>query len=216
MLWRHMCSTDLQATSGSSMKVLWIHWTMEFFLHALVTAGPTAACGQTKKHPSGNHIQGYQMWWTDLYNVQRSVMESSKDKSPFDKLATRATSASENKAWWQYWSWVDVLTSDALYVIQHYCDVIWPWWQLKSTGTRLFYQKIIQYNKTSHYRPLVRETHRWPVDSPHKGPVMVKAFPCRDVSTVILLLFLQICFLFYQVSHLMGLKLKHVGKRGPR
>ena len=140
MLWRHMCSTDLQATSGSSMKVLWIHWTMEFFLHALVTAGPTAACGNTKKHSSGNHIQGYQMWSTDFYNVQRLVMESSKDKSPFDKLATRATSASENKAWWQYWSWCDVLASDALYVI-HYCDDIWPSWHLKSTGTRLFYQK---------------------------------------------------------------------------
>ena len=24
--------------------------------------------------------------------------------------------------------------------------------------------------------------HRWPVDSPHKGPVIQKAFPCHDVT----------------------------------
>ena len=31
-----------------------------------------------------------------------------------------------------------------------------------------------------HYRHLWGGIHRWPVDSPHKGPVMWKAFPCDD------------------------------------
>ena len=36
--------------------------------------------------------------------------------------------------------------------------------------------------KTLYYRRFVRRIHRWPVDSPHKGPVMLKAFPWNDVS----------------------------------
>ena len=33
------------------------------------------------------------------------------------------------------------------------------------------------------YWPFVRGMHRWPVDSPHKGPETRKAFPCLDVIT---------------------------------
>ena len=32
-----------------------------------------------------------------------------------------------------------------------------------------------------HYRPFVSGFHRWPVESPHKGPVMRKVFPCHDI-----------------------------------
>ena len=38
-----------------------------------------------------------------------------------------------------------------------------------------------RYSKVPHYWPFVRGMHRWPMHSPHKGPVMRKAFP--DVIT---------------------------------
>ena len=33
---------------------------------------------------------------------------------------------------------------------------------------------------TPHYWPFVMGIHRWPMDSPHKGPVMLKAFPYHE------------------------------------
>ena len=57
--------------------------------------------------------------------------------------------------------------------------------RLKPPTFRLFTQKFVSPNNkehtTLHYWPLVREIHRSPVDSPHKGPVMRKACPCHDV-----------------------------------
>ena len=35
--------------------------------------------------------------------------------------------------------------------------------------------------KTLHYWPFLREIHQWPVDCPHKRPVMWKAFPCHAI-----------------------------------
>ena len=52
----------------------------------------------------------------------------------------------------------------------------------------------------SHYRPLVRGIHRWPVDSPHKGPVIWKAFPCHDVI---------ILYAIYAVPYNQTLSLQH-------
>ena len=54
------------------------------------------------------------------------------------------------------------------------------------TGTGLFVQQLVQTNykgniKALHYCPFVRGSHRWPVDSPHKGTVMQKRLPCHAV-----------------------------------
>ena len=69
------------------------------------------------------------------------------------------------------WFWLD-------YTI----TVPWTWWRFKSLVTRLVVQQIVQATrKTSHYRPFVRGIHRSSVDSPHKGPVKLNAFPCHDV-----------------------------------
>ena len=45
---------------------------------------------------------------------------------------------------------------------------------------------MVQSTKEEHIKalcfwPFVRGIHRWPVDSPHKGPVIQKAFTCHDV-----------------------------------
>ena len=54
--------------------------------------------------------------------------------------------------------------------------------------TSLFVEHVIRINKENnrglHYWPFVKGIHRFPMDSPHKGPVMLKAFPCPDVIMV--------------------------------
>ena len=64
----------------------------------------------------------------------------------------------------------------------------WARWRLKSPASRLFIQPFIQAQikeKRKHQSsaPLsfVRGIHRWPVNSPHKGPVTRKRFPFDDV-----------------------------------
>ena len=56
---------------------------------------------------------------------------------------------------------------------------------LKSLATWLFIQQYIQADnkKTSKAILLAFEegNHQWLVDSPHKGPVKQRAFPCHDV-----------------------------------
>ena len=63
----------------------------------------------------------------------------------------------------------------------HYHMVTWAPWRLKTPTTRLFVQQGgIKVNiKFPHHWPFVRGFHRSPVESPHKGPVMRKAFPCH-------------------------------------
>ena len=43
-------------------------------------------------------------------------------------------------------------------------------------------------HQSSHYCPFVRGIHRWPVDSPHKGPVTPKMFPFGDIIICIKIL----------------------------
>ena len=58
--------------------------------------------------------------------------------------------------------------------------------------TWLFVQQLVHaYNKENikaiHYWPFVRGIHRSPVDSPHKGPVILKAFPCRSILMLLII-----------------------------
>ena len=62
----------------------------------------------------------------------------------------------------------------------------WSQWHPRSPASRLFTELFIQVQiqeniNAPRYRPLVRGIHQWPVNSPHKGPVMWKIFPYDDV-----------------------------------
>ena len=55
---------------------------------------------------------------------------------------------------------------------------------IKSLVTALFVQQLVKTNikgniNALHYWPFVGGIHRWLVDSPHKGPVIRKVFPCH-------------------------------------
>ena len=59
-------------------------------------------------------------------------------------------------------------------------SLTWAWWRLNSQAIRLFVPQLIQTNNTEnikalHYSgPCVKGIHWSPMDSPHKGPVMLK------------------------------------------
>ena len=62
----------------------------------------------------------------------------------------------------------------------------WARWRLKSPASPLFTQPLIlaqikEKNQSSASLAFVREIDRWPVNSPHKGPVTRKMFPFDDV-----------------------------------
>ena len=67
-----------------------------------------------------------------------------------------------------------------------YSDVRWAPLYSKPLASQLFVQQLGHETnkgniKVQHYWPFVRGIHQWLVDSPHKGPVTWKAFPCHDI-----------------------------------
>ena len=72
-----------------------------------------------------------------------------------------------------------------LYTI-HYSDVIMSVMASQSTSPTIVYSTIYwgtdqRKHQSSTSLAFVRGIHRWPVNSPHKGPVMRKMFPFDDV-----------------------------------
>ena len=69
----------------------------------------------------------------------------------------------------------------------------WAWWRLESPAPRLFTVYLgadQRKHQSSASLAFVRGIHRWPVNSPHKGPVTRKMFPFDDV--IILRTFAQL------------------------
>ena len=67
----------------------------------------------------------------------------------------------------------------------HYSDVIMSTMMSQITSVSIVCWTICsgadQIHKSSASLAFVRKIHRWPVDSPHKGPVTRKMFPIDDV-----------------------------------
>ena len=62
----------------------------------------------------------------------------------------------------------------------------WARWRLESPASRLFIQPFIQggdqrKHQSSVTLAFVRGIHRWPLNSPHKGPMTRKMLPFGDV-----------------------------------
>ena len=72
----------------------------------------------------------------------------------------------------------------------HYNDGTWALKRLKSPATQLSFKQLVHAMnkvniKASHYWSFARGIHRWPVDSPHKGPAIGKAFLFYDVIMMV-------------------------------
>ena len=78
------------------------------------------------------------------------------------------------------------------YSQQHYSDVILSAMASQTTGVLIVYSTVCSYvdqrkHQSSASLAFVRGIHRWPVNSPHKGPVMLKMLPIDDVIIDLLL-----------------------------
>ena len=89
-----------------------------------------------------------------------------------------------------FWQFRAIWVTTSIYYT--YCIFIitvaslWAWWHLKTPASRLFTQPFIQGADQRKYQSsaslaFVRGIHRWPVNSPHQGPVTRKMFPFDDV-----------------------------------
>ena len=88
---------------------------------------------------------------------------------------------------WQYpegqnWPWVKMVPSGA-----HQHDVIMSMMAPQITGLMIVYSTVYsgtdqRKHQSSASLAFVRGIHRWPVNSPHKGPVTRKMFPFDDVN----------------------------------
>ena len=64
-------------------------------------------------------------------------------------------------------------------------QIIYPWISMRTISQkeainlRLVLPSLAD-TQYLYYWPFVRGIHWWPVDSPHKGPVMQKTYPCCD------------------------------------
>ena len=71
---------------------------------------------------------------------------------------------------------------------KHYNDFTLASWHLKSLANWLFVQQLVQDNnneiKATYYWFFMREIYWWLVESPHKGPVKQKVFPCHDIIMI--------------------------------
>ena len=91
------------------------------------------------------------------------------------------------------------------WLLHHYSNAMWDSLRLKSLTIRVFVQKYDKANskddiKDLHYWLFEKGTHRWPLDSSHKDPVMQKA--CRQHGPtdlmILYLVFLSISMLGQQ------------------
>ena len=72
----------------------------------------------------------------------------------------------------------------------HYCDVIMTAIESQITSLTIVYSSVYsgsdeRKHQSSASLAFVREIHRWPVNSPHKGSVTRKMFPFDDVVMII-------------------------------
>ena len=85
----------------------------------------------------------------------------------------------------------------------HYCDVIMGAMASQIISLTIVYSTVYsgadqRKHQSSASLAFVQGIHRWPVNSPHKGPVTRKMFPCDDVI---------VCFVCWCIKLINYLKL---------
>ena len=83
-------------------------------------------------------------------------------------------------------SWIWWISSPCDVSLMNYNDVIWGAMVSQVTSLMLFYSTVYSRRRSKKHKSsaslaFVRGIHRWPVNSPHKGPLTRKKFPFDDV-----------------------------------
>ena len=97
----------------------------------------------------------------------------------------------------------------------HYSDVIMCTMASQISGVSIVYSTACSVadqrkHQSSAWLPFVRGIHRWPVNSPHKGPVLRKMFPFDDVIMWVLFLFSFLGMSYFVARKVKTTWLKHV------
>ena len=94
----------------------------------------------------------------------------------------------------------------------HVCctHITWASQCLKSLATHLLFNSLFKLTtkktpKIYFAGSLLALCEGKPMDSPHKGPVMKKAFPCQDIMCVTLLSISFFLFLYLSLFHFLSL-----------
>ena len=135
------------------------------------------------------------LWWSvphESLSKQWAVAEAKPVKMTLPRRQTRTTMISTrslpkvggNSLAPGRWE-VNIGSGNGL-VPSHYCDVIMSAMVSQITGVSIVCSTLSSGADQIKYQSFVslafvREIHWWPVDSPHKGPVMWKMFPFHDV-----------------------------------
>ena len=85
-----------------------------------------------------------------------------------------------------YCTGCEAVINGKCFVVYHYSDVIIMAMASQITGVSIVYSTVCsganqRKHQSSASLAFVRGIHRWPVNSPHKGPVTRKMFPFDDV-----------------------------------
>ena len=79
-------------------------------------------------------------------------------------------------------------------LLEHYNDIIMSVMVSQITSLTIVYSTLYSgTDESSASLAFVRGIHRWPVNSPHKGPVTWKMFPFDDLIMILFLL-TSLCF----------------------
>ena len=107
--------------------------------------------------------------WCRWILIQRQSNQSTIHPKKFagEFPAQMASNAENVSIWWRHHVFTSQRQNDG---------------GLADNAFRCMHDDAMIWKRVPHYWPFVREIHRWPVDSPHKGPVMRTFGVSIDVS----------------------------------
>ena len=126
-----------------------------------------------------------------------SLVGESTDKNIFQQCGKRLNHFITS-SWSKKCSWNIFLVHDIE------CIAVAPHGRCSVWNPQLLVQQFIHASikgniKGPHHWRLLGGMHRWPVDSPPKGPIILKAFPCDDVVMISLANLVTLTYLYTYV-----------------
>ena len=125
------------------------------------------------------NVARYVILWNRIASIRKSVaLFRPTQKKPSESDKNSDSSLQNRKARSQH-CWFPI----------HYSDVIMGAMAYQITNLTIVFSTIYSGADQSKHQSsaslaFMREIHRWPVDSPHKGPVTRKMFPFDDVIMI--------------------------------
>ena len=126
------------------------------------------------------------IWWTTTSVTRRKVWTSGKSTRRSKPAIFRCCVPHQTSTFLLAKPWSATCRLSSAFYIFHYSDVIMSIMASQITNPTIVYSTVYsgadqRKHQSSASLAVVRGIHRWPVNSPHKGPVTRKTFPFDDV-----------------------------------